>query len=211
MDVERAGAPASGNPPNIGAEYEIVVRDKNGNEKHRVGGKANCFVRGFMDMLWRYSNNGYFRHGTATPIRDTTGVWRTEHMYYGAYRGGVGGLRCNAGEGDVSMGIVLGRGVLPVTLEDYTLDFIGAGELNYGSVVISDVLYDGPVATITISRFIENVREEPVTGISEIGLCAKNIALSPSFLLIRDTFPTFSVASGDIVVATYKLVFNGGS
>ena len=218
-DTDVSSRPAGGSirVPNIGAEYEIVVYDKDGNEKRRFGGEAKCFVKGFMDYLWHLARNGT-RQGTigreSTTFKTTTGTNATSLLSIIDAFGysGLGGARVNGGAGDVNRGIVAGRSNTPVTLADYNVGgLIGTDELSYSENVIAPLEFNGNASTIGISRIASNLREDVVTGISSIALYARGSHSGNfSFMILRDVIPTVDLDPGESMAVGYRMVFNGG-
>lgn len=219
-DTDVSSRPAGGSirVPNIGAEYEIVVYDKDGNEKRRFGGEAQCFVKGFMDYLWHLARNGT-RQGTigreSTTFKTTTGTNATSLLSIIDVSGGssgLGGARVNGGAGDVDRGIVVGRSNTPVTLVDYNVgDLVGIDELSYSANVIAPLEFNGNVSTIGISRVVLNGGETAIEGISSIALYARGSHSGNfSFMILRDVIPTVDLDPGESMAVGYRMVFNGG-
>ena len=205
--------------PNIGAEYEIVVYDKDGNEKRRFGGEAKCFVKGFMDYLWHLARNGTRQSVVAresTTFKTTTGTNATSllNSTTSAYTYGfTGGARANGSAGDVSRGIVVGRSNTPVTLADYNVgDLVGNDELLYSANVIAPLKVNGNVSTIEISRVVLNGGETTIEGISSIAVYARGTHnVNFSFMILRDVIPTVDLDPGESMAVDYRMVFNGGA
>lgn len=204
--------------PNIGAEYEIAIFDKDGNEKRRFGGKANCFVKGFMDYLYHLSMNGNWTNilqPYASEFVDIGGTAANRTIdfvkisYDTPY---VGGARAVGPENSTTSGIVVGRSAVPVAIDDYNVgSIVGTTELRYGSQTVDNIEYNGNVATIRMTRRLKNESESVVSGVSSIGLYVRGVYANWSFMILRDVVPVFEMQPGEEAAIVYKMVFNGGS
>jgi len=202
--------------PNIGAEYEIAIFDKDGNEKRRFGGKANCFVKGFMDYLWHLAMNGVRGHDgiTYSTFVKTDGTSVTAFLgdWPGKLSLFLGGARAISDANVIDTGIVVGRSTTPVTLGDYNVgSMISTSELQYGASVVSPLQYSGKASMINMSRQITNGSSSAVSGISSIAVYVRGLYNNWSFMILRDVVPTFELNPGESAVVIYKLIFNGGS
>ena len=217
-DTVVSSRPAGGSirVPNIGAEYEIVVYDKDGNEKRRFGGEAQCFVKGFMDYLWHLARNGTRNREVTrepTTFKATTGTNKISLLNdCDGTSGFAGGARANGKAGDVDRGIVVGRSNTPVTLVDYNVgDLVGIDELSYSANVIAPLEFNGNVSTIGISRVVLNGGETAIEGISSIAVYVRGThGVDFSFMILRDVIPTVDLDSGESMAVGYRMVFNGG-
>lgn len=199
--------------PNIGAEYEIAIFDKDGNEKRRFGGKANCFVKGFMDYLWHLARNGVnkFNGMTQSTFVKTNGTSVTAFLGDGGGKF-LGGARAISDANVIDTGIVVGRSTTPVTLGDYNVgSTISISELQYGPSTVSPLQYSGNAAMINMSRQITNGSSSVVSGISSIAVYVRGLYKDWSFMILRDVVPTFELNPGESAIVIYKLIFNGGS
>jgi hypothetical protein len=201
--------------PNIGAEYEIAIFDKDGNEKRRFGGKANCFVKGFMDYLWHLARNGVRKYDgiTQSTFVKTNGTSVTAFLGYRADTNPfLGGARAISDANVIDTGIVVGRSTTPVTLGDYNVgSTISISELQYGASTVSPLQYSGNAAMINMSRQITNGSSSAVSGISSIAVYVRGLSEDWSFMILRDVVPTFELNPGESAIVIYKLIFNGGS
>lgn len=210
--------------PNIGAEYEIAIFDRDGNEKRRFGGKANCFVKGFLDYIWHLMANstsestygGYTPNGArvSTSFRDIGGTARSALLDHttSLYNPHVGGARINGGSDSIATGIVCGRGSADTTILDYAVGgAIGTSELSYGNTVVEPLKFDGAVATLRLSRPVLAVSSTPVEDIRSIAVYAKGSMVNWSFMIIRDVIPRVDLNPGESMVIIYKFIFNGSS
>ncbi len=201
--------------PNIGAEYKIVVYDKDGKERRRFGGEAKCFVKGFMDYLYHLSRNGMHQWVIAwapSPFKDVDGNTKTS-LLNDTNQSTVGGARANGNAGDVARGIVVGRGTDPVTLTDHSVDGMVSGNtlksnLEYSANVFAPFELDGNRADIVVSRAISNNSGAVVAGISSIALYARGTHANFSFMILRDVIPPVDLGPGEIVAVEYRLAFN---
>lgn len=197
--------------PNIGAEYEIAIFDKDGNEKRRFGGKANCFVKGFMDYLWHLARNGTVDITESTFVK-TNGTSVTDHLVKYHTSVYVGGARAISDANVIDTGIVVGRSTTPVTLGDYNVgSTISISELQYGPSIVPPLQYSGNAAMINMSRQITNGSSSAVSGISSIAVYVRGFRSDWSFMILRDVVPTFELNPGESAIVIYKLIFNGGS
>jgi hypothetical protein len=202
----------SSDAPNIGAEYDITIFDKDGNEKRRFGGEANCFVKGFMDYLQYLSRNGSGAT-KALSTTDTSGVARSVDQSAGSGYTGPGGVRTIAVAANTTRGIVCGRSGGPVTIRDHSVgELIGTEHLGYGASAVQPVAYSGNVATIELSRSFINTSTATVAGISSIAVYARPFLVATwSFMILRDVVPAFDLQPGEAATVVYRIVFNGGS
>ncbi len=212
------GAAADRGAPNIGAEYEIAIFDKDGNEKRRFGGKANCFVKGFMDYIWHLSRNGTNNAEFAmlqTGFVNTSGGTVTTLLASVLPHNSKpnGGARAIAAENFVGNGIVFGRDATPVTLADYNVGgLVSTSELTYDACLVTPVSVNGNVMTLEVTRGVANAGSVPVTGICSIALYLRgSYVTSLYFMILRDVIPVFDLAPGESAIGIYRMIFNGGS
>jgi len=141
--------------------YEVVVTDKEGQEVFREGGPSHSYTE-----LWNKVINAHARVVSNT-IKDTGGVDRTVGK-------SPSNLRANAGTGNTSYGIRVGKGATPVDISDYALEApveegTGIDQLCHHEVQNSQPVVSAPDCSFTIWRVMFNNTGNTVSGIREIG------------------------------------------
>jgi hypothetical protein len=200
--------------PNIGAAYEITVFDKDGNVKQVVKDDAKCFVMNFLRIIQNLILNGrdveYHQYWAATTsMRNLTGEMVSTYGISASYDI-YGSFLANALDGDVTKGIVVGSGNIPVTEDDYALGTIiqhgsGSNQLSYGGVAISPPSTVGSVITVTTSRMFYNTGVDAVP-VSEIGLYQKG---QITIMTLRDIISQILLNPGESMLVGYKIILNG--
>lgn len=216
MGTERAGNVVPSNAPNIGAEYEITIFDKDGNEKRRFGGEANCFVKGFMDYLYHLARNGRIESEgrRSSPFVDTNGSSANWLFFNSTFPigGYVGGARAISDANIVDAGIVVGRSTTPVALGDYNVgSIVGTSELQYDVSTVFPIEYSGNVGVVKMSRMIVNAGSSVVSGISSVAVYVKGCRTGGTFMILRDVVPAFDLAPFESAIVSYRIVINGSS
>jgi hypothetical protein len=202
--------------PNIGAEYEIAIFDKDGNEKRRFGGKANCFVKGFLDMIRHYMINGHVVGGNTGSYVNVDGAnvsvrydnrgGCSAYWFLGLY---PGGWRALASDQNATSGVVVGSGGRATSPTDFSLESKHSESvISHGGVFVGDMETVGNEMRFPVYRSFTNVGEIAVT-IREIGLYLSSHGTSNIIMVLRDVVPEFDVLPGEIVIITYVIYFNG--
>jgi len=173
--------------PNLNLEYEIEVRDKNGELISYRREQSHSLVKNFALILqslmagtlvkWR--NNSI--HSTSVTLKTTSG----EEIVYPnvsiptTYHFGprsAGAFEVSAYFGEDFFGIVVGTGTAAVSRDDYKLDNqimhgYESGQLVYGEVTVEDVDGAPPSSVWRVIRTFTNESDATIT-VREIGLIA---------------------------------------
>ena len=183
----------------IGAEYEILVRDARGIIASHHTGESDSFVKNFTLLIEAGLRN------VAVSVKDTTGATKS-----------CLGFTCTVGAGDTgvdSRHIVVGSGTEPVGIDDYTLDEKIAKPtlLHNGLLIGPELPYidSGYIKSRVAKRSFLNMSAEPAT-ISEMGIVV--LSSGANVLILRDVLPEAIVvpAGGGVDVAyTFKTVISG--
>jgi len=197
----------------VKVEYEVEVRDKDGRLLKREKGESRSLLKNFTKFL-RAMMKGVVNEdkdiptdpytGDATEtVKDTSGADVT--IWGGARLGGSDGggwpLTINAPDDEDTYGIVVGKGDMPVTAEDYALDDqiphgTASGQLDYGTHTFEDVVVEDKVSKFRISRGFTNLSGANVT-VKEIGIVVWNyfrdyggVKRNVKVLIVRDVLAT---------------------
>ena len=183
----------------IGAEYEILVRDARGIMLSHYTGESDSFVKNFTLLVEAGLRN------VAVSIKDTAGAAKS-----------CLGFTCTVGAGDTgvdSRHIVVGSGTEPVDIDDYTL-----GEKIAKPALLHNGLLIGPEAPYVDAVHIKsqvakrsflNMSAEPVT-ISEMGIVV--LSSGANVLILRDVLPeaiVVPVGGGVDIAYTFKTAISG--
>jgi len=167
----------------ITAKYRLVLRDKNGKVLMKLERESRSFTKNFAEII-----RGLFysrTSNTTANVVDTNGTSQTpyvaclvscppaipERRY-----GGTRPLGVNAPEGNVSYGIVVGKGTTPPSPTDYKLEALyphgtDVDQLYYGACSISSVVADATKSSVIVTRTFTNSYTAPQT-VTEIGMIA---------------------------------------
>ena len=191
----------------VKVEYEIEVKDRRGKVIKREKGESRSLLKNFVACLSAIMKGTPLTGGGDTgtggaegTVKDLSGAdqtiwggWRAADWNYG----GGWPMAVNAPDDDDSYGIVVGKGDMPVTAEDYALDDkiahgTASGQLDYGAHTFEDVVVEDKVSKFRVSRTFTNLSGASVT-VKEIGIIAWNrfqqggsVQKNIKFLIVRD-------------------------
>ena len=179
--------------------YEVVVRDKHGKVLERIVAPSRSYVSAWNQLL-----NVLNAH-TGKYITDVGGVSR-----YISYSSSV--LRANAGAGDISYGIRIGKGTTPVSINDYALESAcgegtGVDQFLHQAMAAGSPSVVGSDCSFWHRRVMVNNSGSTISGIREIG-CYVMMKYSPQYIGLgyRDVLPVpVSIPDGGSITVTYTL------
>ena len=182
-----------------GLSYEVVVRDRHNNVLERIAAPSRSYCRAWNQCLYVLN-----RH-TSYSITDTGGTARSI-----SYSSSV--LRANAGVGEIGYGIRIGKGITPVTINDYALETpcgegTGVDQFLHQATSASNPVVAGNDCSFWLRRVMVNNSGSTISGIREIG-CYVMMKYSPAYygLGYRDVLPAeVSVPDGGSITVTYTL------
>lgn len=188
----------------VGAVLELEVKDKDGNVTNQKRMKSESFVRAFLQLLYVQMLQKSF-DAPHYNIRDTGNTLRACH--YSGYT-----LRCTAGVGVVTRGIIVGRGVAAPTINDYALqtpctEGNGANQFEHSVVAFGAPASDGTVAQFTITRNFANDSGGAI-NVTEVGLYSGGYYYNVqyNFCTIRDVIPGgILVPVGQTLTVNYRV------
>ncbi len=183
----------------IGAEYEILVRNASGITTSRRAGESDSFVKNFTLLIEAGLRN------TAASVKDTTGATKSCH-----------GFTCTVGDTEVNIDsrhIVVGTGTDPVGIDDYTLDGKIAKTTLWHSMALitpeAPYIDGGYIKARVAKRSFINRTTSPVT-ISEMGIVV--LSSGSNILILRDVLPeaiVVPVGGGVDIAYTFKTAISG--
>ncbi len=141
--------------------YEVIVRDRYGKVLSRERRRAHSFLKQWNEFIWFFHFGGYIypkiTNGTATKLDSHDN-----------------NFRMNGGEGDASLGIVIGTGNAPVAVDDYAMgakiaEGYGAGQMHHLANTLGAPVVSPPSCGYSISRIIVNNSGGLIT-VTESGL-----------------------------------------
>jgi len=179
--------------------YEVVVRDKRGKVLERIAAPSRSYVSAWNQLL-----NVLNAH-TGKYITDVGGASR-----YISYSSSV--LRANAGAGDISYGIRIGKGTTPVSINDYALENpcgegTGVDQFLHQAMAAGSPSVVGADCSFWHRRVMVNNSGSTISGIQEIG-CYVMMKYSPQYIGLgyRDVLPgSVSIPDGGSITVTYTL------
>jgi len=192
-------------------EYEIFVItrlfDKRGKLVKERRFKSKSFLLNYAKMM-----GAIFGLRSDTFVLDD-GTKATQYGYSDEWK-----FRCQmkTGAGIENIGIVIGRGTTPVSVEDYCLaDKIthgtGVGQMNYGSCDVSAIGYTPNWSRVIVSRTFTNLSGASI-DVNEIGsyLYTRSkvggVDREVRFLCLRDVLPTTdTVPDGYTYTVSYEI------
>ena len=128
--------------------YSVTVRNRDGKIVSRERRIANSFLKQWNEFIW-------FFHclGTVYP-KITTGVSTKLDSHDNNFQ-------MNGGEGDASLGIVIGTDGTPVAIDDYAMgaqitEGFGAGQMHHLANTFDVPVVSPPTCGYSISRIIVN-------------------------------------------------------
>ncbi len=182
-----------------GLSYEVVVQDKHGKVLERIAAPSRSYIRAWNQCLYVLN-----RH-TSFTIIDSGGTGRSI-----SYSSSV--LRAGTGAGEIGYGIRVGKGITPVTINDYALESpcgegTGLDQFLHQATSASSPAVAGDECSFWLRRVMVNNSGSTISGIWEIG-CYVMMKYSPAYygLGYRDVLPgPVSVPDGGSITVTYTL------
>jgi hypothetical protein len=182
-----------------GLSYEVVVRDRHGRVLELIAAPSQSYVSAWNQCLYVLN-----RHSSLIII-DTGGTGRSI-----SYSSSV--LRANAGVGEIDYGFRVGKGMTPVTINDYALEApcgegTGPDQFLHQAMATSSPTVAGADCSFWHRRVMVNNSGLPISGIREIG-CYVLTKYSPRYCALgyRDVLPgEVSVPDGGSITVTYTL------
>jgi hypothetical protein len=179
--------------------YRVEVRDRQGELVKELEAPSRSFVCAWNQGLYVLN-----RH-TGYNIIDTGGTAR-----YISYSSSV--LRASAGVGEINYGIRIGKGSVPVTINDYALatpcgEGTGADQFLHQAMSSASPVVNGSEISFWVRRVMVNNSGSTISGIREIG-CYVITKYSPLYCSLgyRDVLPgPVSVPDGGSITVTYTL------
>jgi len=179
--------------------YEVVVRDRRGKVLERIVAPSRSYVSAWNQLL-----NVLNAH-TGKYITDVDGA-----SQYISYSSSV--LRANAGAGDISYGIRIGKGTTPVSINDYALENpcgegTGVDQFLHQAMAAGSPSVVGADCSFWHRRVMVNNSGSTVSGIQEIG-CYVMMKYSPQYIGLgyRDVLlVSVSIPDGGSITVTYTL------
>ncbi|MEM1562947.1 MAG: hypothetical protein QW734_07900 [Candidatus Bathyarchaeia archaeon] len=195
----------------LSLEYEVEVRDKNGQLLDHKKGESHTWVKNFIQVL-----KAYFSAGSEI-ITDTSGASRTVKGY--VWAGATGDfyfLSANAPANNDAYGIQVGGSDAPFSRTQYALGSkishgTGSGQLVYGASTVESVVDEDTASSFRITRVFTNNSGASVV-VREIGIAIYyrvvdgSTAVSVYFLAVRDLLPSpSSIPDGATMTVRYKV------
>ena len=177
--------------------YKVEVRDPDGKLLKRERRKSRSYVRQWNDIVAAQAGAG------TQSVKDTGGTSRSVTTH-------ANNLRFSAAAADDAVGIVVGSGVIAVTIVDFNLrtkitEGTGAGQLNYQASTPGDPAISGSSCSFETSRAAINNSGATVT-VKEIGINIRGASTPYYFLGVRDVLAaSLDVPHGGAITITYTI------
>ena len=186
----------------MGCEWEVEVRDANGNVTDHKKGKNSLLV-----AMAALVANPIGSVNIPINAQDTSNVSSTTDWGYNstAYCGpSVLGPVNNS-----TYGIVVGRDNTPVVVTDYKINTqctqgSGANQFVHSAVTVNDVVTAAPRSSVRIDRMFTNSSGNPIT-VKEIGLYGVTYWHGKYFCMCRDVIPDTVVANAASLYVKYTI------
>ena len=128
--------------------YSVTVRDRRGKTISRERRRAHSFLKQWNEFIW------FFHFGGTIYPKITTGSPTKLDSHDNNFR-------MNGGEGDASLGIVIGTSNTPVVVDDYAMgakiaEGYGAGQMHHLANTFGAPVVFPPSCGYSISRIIVN-------------------------------------------------------
>jgi hypothetical protein len=191
----------------MGCEWEIEVRDKDGNiTDHKKG--ENSLLTQMISLIGGGMDTNVVASSMGKYIGNTT--------CYGAYWGPsagntASGPSCNAGANLTTHGILIGTDNTAVVVDDYKINTliaqgVGAGQMQYQAMVVNAVVTSAPRSSMRLDRTMTNNSGGAIT-VKEIALYCLGYDSSAAYTscVCRDVIPDTVVANGSSIFVKYTL------
>lgn len=189
-------------PGELFATLELTVKDKNGNITERRTQKSKSLVRQFLELLFAqssgFSETYFVLTNTAKDITNTQRFISASSSM----------LKCNAGAGTTTNGVVVGSGDTAPTINDYALETqighgVAADQLQYGAMTFGEPAAGASISQFRLTRDFANGSGGAV-DVKEIGLYVSDG--SNDYMTIRDALGTpISVPDGQTLTVNYQI------
>lgn len=153
-------------------QYEVFVRDKDGKVLSRSKGICRSWVANFLRWVNGWFTTGVIAgYGDVYTMNDIGNTGRTMPYTSTGYQGING--RWRGAVGIVDVGIVVGTGTTPTTINDVALGTriahgAGGGQLVYNAQTSEALVVSAPNATVRHTRTFTNNSGASIT-VNEIG------------------------------------------
>ncbi|MBA7695851.1 hypothetical protein ES703_104491 [subsurface metagenome] len=184
-------------------DYEVIVRDKDGNVIQRQKGPSRSYLKAYNQLLLALMSR------VARTFADTSGVNRTCEAF------STYALRVLAVAGNISWGTRVGAGLTAVDISDYALETpiahgVGAGQLDHLAVTVSTPTVTATESAYTVKRIFLNKSGGTIV-VTEIGMYCIGRGIAPPyyFCIVRDVLgvPVVIPDGGAItVIYSFKAV-----
>jgi hypothetical protein len=179
--------------------YTVVVKDHYGKVISREQRRAHSFLKQWNQFIWFFHCLG----STSPRITNGSATRLDSHD---------NNFRMNGGEGDASLGIVVGTDNTPVTIEDYAMgvqiaEGFGAGQMHHLANTFDAPVVSPPSCGFSVSRIIVNNSGGLIT-VRESGIYHQH---SYRYGPLADNFYFYSSCGVRDVFAAPQDVSDGGS
>jgi len=128
--------------------YSVTIRDRYGKVLSRERRRAHSFLKQWNQFIW------YFHFGGTIYPKITTGSATKLDSHDNNFL-------MNGGEGDASLGIVIGTGNTPVAIDDYAMaaqiaEGYSSGQMHHLATSIATSVVSPPNCGFLVSRIIVN-------------------------------------------------------
>ena len=186
----------------LGVEWEVEVRDADGNVTDSKKGKNSLLVA-MAQILY----NGFDFTGVGATCRNTSNALSGGN-WDASISGNQAGFYCAAAISQSNYGIVVGRGNTAVTVDDYKLETqathgTGANQFTHMAGTVNAVVNASPRSSVRIDRQFTNGSGNPIT-VKELGIYA--MTAGPGYHCVcRDVIADTVVANGSSLFVKYTL------
>lgn len=177
--------------------YELIVKDKDGKLLSHVKQPARSWLKQWSQLIYGGMS------GVAQSVLDTNGVSRVQSVTYDLLN--IAGLAGNA-----NLGVVVGTGIDPVTINDYRLQSqvahgTGAGQLAHQATeIIYPPSVSGSECYFQVKRIFVNGSGGLVL-VNEIGVYGAITSAYPA-CIIRDVLVgTVNIPDGGSMTVIYRV------
>ena len=177
--------------------YEVILKDKHGKLLAHLKQPARSWLKQWSQLIY----GGMY--GVAQSVPDINGVGRTQSVTYDLLN--VAGLAGNA-----NLGVVVGSGTDPVTINDYRLQSqvahgAGAGQLIHQSTeIIYPPSVSGAECYFQVKRIFIN-GSGGIVSVNEIGVYGAITSSYPA-CIIRDVLVgTVNIPDGGSMTVIYRV------
>jgi len=183
----------------MGVEWEVEVRDKDGNITDSKKGKNSLLNGMAYELLW-----GFNQAVTDYPY-DITNA-QVLPTWYGV--ASSCGMDINGAAGDVVHGIMIGTNNTAVVATDYKMgtliaNGIGAGQMQYLITTCNAVVNASPRSNLRVDRVFTNGSPGAIT-VKELGMYVL-ISAAKTICICRDVIADTAVAAGSSLFVKYTI------